>query len=123
MGKQIGAVSVRNQRRGAMLFTAGGIASAFGVAACCALPLLFAAAGIGTAWLAGIAALSAPYRSGLIIVSLISLLASAALLWRIEQNARRCGGDAVGTPVWLRLGLWAGLVVGSCLLAAGYLYV
>jgi len=120
---QIEGVSDRNQRRGAMLLTVGGMASAFGVAACCALPILLATAGIGTAWLTGIATFSAPYRSALMIVSLISLLASAGLLWRIQQNARQCGNDAFCTPAWLRLGLLVGLLIGAGLLVAGYLYV
>lgn len=123
MADQIEGVSDRNQRCGAMLLTVGGMASAFGVAACCALPILFATAGIGTAWLTGIATISAPYRSALMIVSLISLLASAALLWRIQQNAARCGDDVVCTPTWLRLGLLVGVLIGASLLVAGYLYV
>lgn len=123
MADQIEGVSDRNQRCGAMLLTVGGMASAFGAAACCALPILLATAGIGTAWLTGIATFSAPYRNGLMIVSLISLFASAGLLWRIQQNARRCGNDAVCTPTWLRLGLLVGLLIGASLLVAGYLYV
>lgn len=123
MADKIEGESDRNQRRGAVMLTIGGVATAFGVAACCALPILFATAGIGTAWLTGIATISAPYRSALMIVSLTSLLASTALLWRIQQNARRCGYDAVCTPTWLRLGLLAGVLIGAGLLVAGYLYV
>lgn len=113
----------RNERRGAMVLTIGGVASAFGVAACCALPILFATAGIGTAWLAGIAMVSLPYRNSLMIVSLVSLLVSAALLWRMQRNAARCGPDAICTPRWLRLSLLAGLLIGASLLVAGYMYV
>lgn len=116
--------SDRNERRGAMLLTASGVASAFGVAACCALPILLATAGIGTAWLTGIAAISLPYRSGLMVFSLISLLISAALLWRIQRTASRCGGNAAAcTPKWLRLSLLACLLIGAALLLAGYMYV
>lgn len=123
MTDKIEGVSDRNQRRGAMLLTAGGMASAFGVAACCALPILFATAGIGTAWLTGIATISAPYRSALMIVSLLSLLMSGVLLWRIQRNAARCGNDGVCTPKWLRVCLLAGLLIGAGLLVAGYRYV
>lgn len=123
MADQTEDVSDRNQRRSAVVLTVGGMASAFGVAACCALPILFATAGIGTAWLTGIATLSAPYRSALMIISLMSLLVSAALLWRIQQSAEQCGNDTVCTPKWLRLCLLAGLLIGAFLLAAGYLYV
>ena len=49
---------------GAALLTLSGIGAAFGVAACCALPIMLATAGIGTAWLAGIASVTAPHRAG-----------------------------------------------------------
>lgn len=123
MAEKIEEVSDQKQRRGAVLLVTSGIASAFGVAACCALPILFATAGIGTAWLTGIATISAPYRNVLMIVSLISLLASTTLLWRIQQNARRRGNDTACTPIWLRLGLLVGVLIGAGLLVAGYMYV
>lgn len=123
MADQIEGASDRNQRRSAILLTVSGMASAFSVAACCALPILLATTGIGTAWLTGIATISAPHRSALMIVSLISLLASVALLWRIQQNARRCGDTSVCTPVWLRFGILLGVLFGAALLVAGYSYV
>lgn len=123
MSDQIEGASDRSKRRGAVVLTVGGMASAFGVAACCALPMLFATAGIGTAWLTGIATISAPYRSMLMIVSLISLLMSTMLLWRIQRNATLCGNDGVCTPKWMRLSLLAGLLIGAGLLVAGYMYV
>lgn len=36
---------------GAMGLTVGGVAAAFSVAACCALPILLGSIGVGTAWL------------------------------------------------------------------------
>src|SRR3546814_13289853 len=48
--------------------TLAGIAAAFGVAACCALPILLASAGIGAAWLSGVAVVSAPYRTPLLVI-------------------------------------------------------
>lgn len=108
---------------GAVLLTVSGIGAAFGVAACCALPILLATAGIGTAWLAGIASIAAPYREIWIVISALSLLISAFLLWRAHQKAVRCGGVAASSPRWLRIALAVGLAVGVTLLAAGIFYV
>lgn len=115
--------SDRIERRGALVLTLGAMGSAFGVAACCALPMLLATAGIGTAWLTGIAMVSLPYRNALMIISLLALLGAAALLLRIERVAVRCADGATCTPRWQRLSLLAGLLVGIGLLVAGYLYV
>lgn len=108
---------------GAVVLTVSGIGAAFGVAACCALPILLATAGIGTAWLAGIASIAAPYREIWIVISALSLLISAVLLWRAHQNAVRCGGVAASSLRWLRIALAVGLAVGVTLLAAGIFYV
>ena len=108
---------------GAALLTLSGIGAAFGVAACCALPIMLATVGIGTAWLAGIASVTAPHRDIWIAISALSLLISAFMLWRVHQNAVRCGGVAVSSPGWLRIALAAGLLAGTALLVAGILYV
>ena len=123
MGELTRTVSDRTERRSALVLIVGGVASAFGVAACCALPILLATAGIGTAWLTGIALISLPYRNTLMIVSLVLLIVSAALLWRMQRTAARCGPGTICTPKWLRLRLLVGLLAGAGLLVGGYMYV
>lgn len=123
MGELTRTVSDRTERRSALVLIVGGVVSAFGVAACCALPILLATAGIGTAWLTGIAMVSLPYRNTLMIVSLVSLIVSAALLWRMQRTAACCVPDAICTPKWLRLSLLVGLLIGVGLLVGGYMYV
>lgn len=123
MGNSEQGGSDKIERRGALVLIVGAIGSAFGVAACCALPMLLATAGIGTTWLTGIAMISLPHRNALILVSLLALVGSAALLWRIERAVVRCADGATCTPRWQRLSLLAGLLVGIGLLVAGYLYV
>jgi hypothetical protein len=44
----------------AILLTVGGVGAAFAAASCCGLPFLFDSAGIGFAWLTGLAIFSAP---------------------------------------------------------------
>ncbi len=107
---------------GPALLTVGGLAAAFGIAACCALPLLMISLGLGTAWLGGIATLAAPIRSLLLVFAALTLAGGAILLWRQQRYAATCGPDGVCTPPVMRLLTLIGLLVGLALLIAGYLY-
>lgn len=109
--------------RGAAFLTVGGIAAAFGVASCCALPILLTTAGLSAAWLGGVAELAAPFRALLLWLSALCLLGGAVLLWRIQRGAMLCGPDGVCTPPLVRAALFLGLVVGAVLLYLGYTYV
>ena len=104
------------------LLTLGGLAAAFGVAACCALPLLMISLGLGTAWLGGIASVAAPIRSLLLVFAALALAGGAALLWRQQRHAATCGPNGVCTPPVVRLVTLVGLIVGIVLLIAGYLF-
>lgn len=116
-------ISPKRASIGSASLTLAGIAAAFGAASCCALPLLFASAGIGTAWLGGIGILAAPYRTPLLALSLASLGAGALILVRQQLRAARCGPDGPCAPAWLRLLTLAGLIAGGALLWLGYRYV
>lgn len=111
------------QTRGAALLTASGIAAAFGVASCCALPILLTTAGLSAAWLGGVAVLAAPYRTILLCLSALSIVGGGFLLWQIQRRAMTCGPDGICTPPALRALLLAGLVAGAVLLYLGYSYV
>lgn len=123
MVTEIQGESDRTLVRGAALATVSGAVAAFAVASCCALPVILATAGIGTAWLGAIAALSAPHRNTLFLVSLVALLASALLLWRIQRRAQGCPQSGGCAPQWVRLSLLGGLLAGAALLWAGYAHV
>jgi mercuric ion transport protein len=104
----------------ATLLTFGGLAAAFGAASCCALPLLFASLGLGTAWLGGIALLAAPHRGVLLAAAAVCLAGGAVLLWRQRAAAAACTpGTACARPA-VRSMTVAGLLLGSVLLALGY---
>jgi mercuric ion transport protein len=79
---------------GAVLFTLGGLAAAFGVASCCALPMLLTTIGVSTAWLGGLALLAAPHRAVLLIFGALCLAGGAAQLWRQQRTAATCGPNA-----------------------------
>jgi len=107
---------------GAISLTLGGIASGFIAATCCALPMLLASAGIGSAWLVGIAVPAAPYRLWFVAFGVISLVAGGILLARQQARAARCGADGRCVPTALRAATLVGLVVGGVLLWLGYRY-
>lgn len=109
--------------RGAAALTLGGIVAAFGVASCCALPILLTTAGMSTAWLGGIASLAAPYRTMLLCLSALSLIGGAILLGRIQHRAMIAGPQGICTPAGWRIVLLVGLVAGAVLLFLGYSYV
>ncbi|WP_454885875.1 mercuric reductase [Sphingomonas oryzagri] len=108
---------------GAVSLALGGITAAFGVAACCALPFLLASAGIGAAWLGGIAIVAAPFRTPLLVIGALCLLAGAALLVREQMAASQCGPDGACTPAAMRVVTLFGLIIGAVLLWLGYRYV
>lgn len=106
-------------RRGTILTTFGRV----GAASCCALPILLASLGIGTAWLGGIAVITGPHRTPLIVISVVMLGISAVFLWRMQIKAQHCGPDGNCSPSWMRILLLAVLFAGALLAAAGYFYV
>jgi mercuric ion transport protein len=116
----------RTSRRpvsGAAWLTLGGLAAAFGLASCCALPLLFGALGLGAAWLGGVAVVSETHRGLLMGIGAVGLFGGAVLLWRQQRAATTCGPGAACMPGWARALTLAGIVVGLALLWAGYAYV
>ncbi|MBL8649955.1 mercuric transporter MerT family protein [Sphingopyxis sp. 113P3] len=118
-------IPMQNRPKGidAGAFTLAGIAAAFGVASCCALPFLLASAGIGAAWLGGIAMVAMPYRTPLLLIGAACLILGAFLLFRQQRAAARCGPGGACTPRWVRILTLAGLLLGAALLWAGYHYV
>jgi mercuric ion transport protein len=105
------------------LLTVAGLAAAFGVAACCALPLLLISFGLGTAWLGNVVSFAEPNRDLLLVFAALALAGGAFFLWRQQRHAARCGPDGVCTPPAVRAVTLVGLLVGVVLLIAGYLYV
>src|SRR6266545_6098146 len=73
---------------GALLLATGGFAAAFGAAACCALPVLLGSVGLGSAWLAAVAWVAAPYRIALLAIAVVCLASGGGvLLWRRRRMA------------------------------------
>ena len=104
------------------ILTFAGLGAAFGLAACCALPMMMISLGLGTAWLGGIATIAAPNRALLMVVAALALGGGAVLLWRQQRHAATCGPNGVCTPPAVRALTLSGLIIGVVLLIAGYLY-
>jgi len=99
----------------------GGLAAAFGAAACCALPLGLAALGLGTAWLGSIALAAAPHQGLLMALSAASLLGAGLLVLRAWRRTDCRTDGACARPAYRGLTI-AGLLVGGALLGAGYAF-
>lgn len=104
------------------LFTIAGLGAAFGVAACCALPVLLTSAGIGVAWLAGVAAFVAPNRPVLLALGGLALLVAAVQLMRLQRAAMTSRAKGAGAAAAVRAALLVGLLAGTALLVLGYQY-
>jgi mercuric ion transport protein len=105
--------TLRAQRAVAPLLTLGGIAAAFGLASCCALPMVLFFFGIGTAWLGGIGLYAALHETMFLVVATIGLLGGAAMLmWQRRRFTR--------AMLWT---MGVRLVLGAVMLWAGLTYV
>ena len=105
-----------------VLLTLGGLAAAFGVASCCALPMLLAGVGLGSAWLGFIATASAPHWKLLMGVAAVCSLGGAGFLWRQSRPGVCAPGSVCARPS-IRLLTLAGVMATLVLLYLGYTYV
>lgn len=106
---------------GAVLLTIGGLAAAFGVASCCALPMILAGLGAGVAWLGAIGILAEPHRGLLLVASALFLAGGGALLW--QQRSSVCSPTSICARPSVRALTVAGLLFGAALLSLGFTYV
>jgi mercuric ion transport protein len=98
------------------VFAIGGLAAAFGVASCCALPVALSLLGIGAASLVGVGYLAAQYQQELFYAAVLSLAAAAYIMCR-QRRLRACDPDAAcGRPA-LDLGSKVAIVLATGLLA------
>ena len=67
-----------------------GLLGAFGVAACCALPIALAAIGLGSSALLGVAQVVGPYQHAVLVGAVVCLATAGGLLWR-QRRAHDCG--------------------------------
>ncbi|TPG07511.1 hypothetical protein EAH84_14460 [Sphingomonas oligophenolica] len=102
-----------NRFFGAAGLASAGLAASFGLAACCALPIILAGAGVGTAWLAGPISIADPIRGYLTPIAALALGAAAFLVLRSPKSC--APGDLCARPV-PRIVLGLLVVIGGVLL-------
>jgi mercuric ion transport protein len=100
---------------GTTILAFGGLAAAFGAAACCALPVGLGVLGLGSAWLIGVASIAAPYRSLLLGLALTCVALGLVLTYR-NRPAASCSSGACTT--WISRGTKSGLWMASALVGA-----
>ena len=104
---------------GAIALAASGIASAFALAACCALPMLLVGAGLSPYWLAPFGTVGVQFRFPHTVLA-VACLAGAAFI--VFKSAKTCEpGDLCARP-WFRGSIIVAAVIGSGLLIASKLY-
>jgi len=101
---------------GAVALVAGGIASAFALATCCAFPILFGSAAFA---LAPIALATEPHSQLLTAISAIGLVGSVGVA---AGASRRCKPNAVCARPWFRFSIIAAALLGAVLLVAAKYY-
>jgi mercuric ion transport protein len=107
---------------GAVLLAIGGLAAAFGAASCCALPVLLASFGLGSAWLGSLALLAGPHRLGLLTAAILCLAAGVlVLVWRRRTAAACAPGVSCGRPVVTAL-MTGTLSLGAVLIVLGFIF-
>lgn len=107
---------------GAVLFTGAGFAAAFGLASCCAIPLLLYALGIGAAaWLTQIGIVSLQYREWLTGIAAVGLGVGGFMLWQ-QWRSKSCASGLCARPS-VKVLTTVALLAGLALLYFGYTVV
>ncbi|CDX21771.1 Mercuric transport protein [Mesorhizobium sp. ORS 3324] len=99
--------------RAALSLALGGLSAGLLACACCILPLAFALAGIGGAWIARLTAL-APYQPYFLTVAVVSI---GLGFWRCRRSEAACQpGSLCASPVYRRSTRW--ILLAASLIAA-----
>ena len=101
---------------GAIALVAGGLASAFALATCCALPILFGSAAL---IFAPVAVASEPHSGALTAIAAVGLLGSAGLAARTPNH---CDPAALCARPRFRGTILAAAAIGLVLLVLAKLY-
>lgn len=104
---------------GAVALATSGVAVAFALAACCAIPILLAALGFGATWLVPLVSVTMPYTELLTAFSLAALAGSVFLVLRARRTCQP--GDLCARPAF-RWSVIAAAAVGAVLLVASKIY-
>lgn len=111
----------RTRDTGALLLAFGGLTAAFGVASCCALPVLLGSFGLGSAWLVTVAWIASPHRVALLATAAVCLLGAGGIFFWRRRIPACTTGMSCGRPAATAL-LICMISLGAVLAVFGYLY-
>lgn len=104
---------------GAFALVAVGMAAAFALAACCALPFLLAGAGLSAYWLGPVASLGERFGN---VLALFSLLALAGAVFVVARGPTTCSPAGLCARLWFRVSIVGLAATGMLLLLLSKLY-
>lgn len=104
---------------GAVALAGSGVAAAFALAACCAIPILLAALGIGSSWLVPVVSASMPFTGLLTAFSVAALAGSVFLVVRAGRTCQP--GDLCARPGF-RWSVIVAAAIGAVLLVLSKIY-
>jgi mercuric ion transport protein len=111
-------MSTNKQTAGITALAAGGLGSAFAVASCCALPIIFASLGLGFFWFAPLGSAAMPYDGPLTALAVAGLLLSVVF---VVRASRTCApGDLCSKP-WFRRTIIGVALAGALLLVLSWI--
>ena len=109
----------RTRTSGAIALAASGVAAAFSLAACCAIPIALATAGLGASWLSPMVSVTQPYAGLLTAASLAALIGSVLIVWRASGH---CGPGSMCARPGFRWGVTGAAAIGAALLLLSRIY-
>lgn len=93
-------MEAKTKSTGIIAAAGSGLVAAFAVASCCALPIIFAGAGLGAYWFAPVGKAAMPYDLPLMILAVAGLGLSVFLVLRAPRTC--APGDLCARPVFRR---------------------
>ena len=98
---------------GAIALVVSGIASAFALAACCALPILLAGIGLSPYWLIPVATVGTQFSTALTVLAVFSLAGATFIVLR---SAKTCAPGDLCARLWFRVAIISAAMLGIGLL-------
>jgi len=103
----------------AVALVTSGVAAAFALAACCAIPFMLSGLGITAAIFVPLVSATEPYADILSVFSALALLASVGIVWFAP---RYCQPGSLCARPGFRWTVTSGAAVGAVLLVLGKIY-
>lgn len=112
-------MSSKAESTGSVALATSGVAAAFALAACCAIPFLLVGVGLSVGWLLPIVSATQPYAEILTPLAALALMGSVIFVLRAKRTC--APGDLCARP-WFRRGVIGLVLIGGILLVLSKIY-